>query len=72
MSTMQMRYEKTKQFITDEDVTLTEAIAHVYLWTMFEWSIIQRNRLAVRTAKLAKKLNANLDVIELRKSIKDL
>lgn len=72
MHTMHERYEKTVSFINDPDVTVREGLVHAYLWTRFEWAIIQRNKHARRARRLAKRLNNNLEVVGFRKQMKDL
>jgi hypothetical protein len=71
MSSMQKRAEKTLEYIRNEEVSFTEAVVHVYLWTRFEWSIIQRNKHAKRAQELSERLNRRLDDVSFRISVKE-
>lgn len=71
-STFHQRFVATKKFITSEEVSIKEAAQHIYWWVAFEYTMRRRNRLGVRAAKYAKKLNANLDVYLLRKEMSEL
>jgi hypothetical protein len=65
--TFDARFEKTLEYIHDPDVTFVEAVAHLYLWARFEWTISRRDRYQKKARKIARQLNANLDVVVFRK-----
>jgi hypothetical protein len=72
MATFQERFDMTKRYMSDPDVTSLEALTHFYAWYRFEWAIYMRERYNKIAYRLSVRLNGDLDVYVLRKEMSDL
>lgn len=66
LSTRQERWDATLQVIAQDHVTPIEALVHIYYWSRFEFAAYRVHRNVSLANKYATKINANLDVFNLR------